>query len=188
MKLIEKPFMFIRHGETDFNLQQTAQGQMDVPLNATGIAQAEAAREVLKDHEFVTVCCSPLKRAKHTAQAIVRDRSNQLVVIDDLAECHLGIGQGTHRGEWFDDWRAELATPDGAEPYAEFLARALRGVNQALEHEGPVLIVAHGGIYWSLQRYAPLDDSSSVANAIPLSFEPPQSGDRHWSTTPVSKA
>ena len=186
MKLVEKSFVFVRHGETDFNKQQTAQGQLDVPLNETGIEQARAAAEILRDHDFASICCSPLKRAHHTARVIAHERPNDLIVIDELAECHLGVGQGTFRGEWFDDWRKELATPEGAEPYGEFLDRAMRGVNLALEHPGPILIVAHGGIFWSIQKYAPLVDKQSVANAVPIQLKPPSTqSDTNWSAKPI---
>ena len=36
---------FIRHGETDFNKQRLLQGQLDIELNDTGIAQAKIAAE-----------------------------------------------------------------------------------------------------------------------------------------------
>lgn len=39
------PFYFLRHGETDWNLQRKMMGGVDIPLNATGRAQAEAARQ-----------------------------------------------------------------------------------------------------------------------------------------------
>ena len=59
--------LFIRHGETDWNRQQRFQGQIDVPLNATGQAQAQRLATRLAadrhDHFFV----SDLIRARQTA-------------------------------------------------------------------------------------------------------------------------
>ena len=67
---------FVRHGETDYNLAWRVQGQVDIPLNATGRAQAERvgarlAREIAPG-SLHTVVSSPLVRAVDTATAIVR--------------------------------------------------------------------------------------------------------------------
>mgnify|MGYP003704279353 CR=1 FL=1 len=43
--LENRPFWFLRHGETDWNAQGLSQGNVDIPLNATGRAQAVAARD-----------------------------------------------------------------------------------------------------------------------------------------------
>ncbi len=65
MKLI-----FVRHGQTDFNLQGRPQGQeMDRPLNETGEGQVEAAAQfVPSDIDFII--SSPLKRAAQTADIL----------------------------------------------------------------------------------------------------------------------
>ncbi len=39
--------VFLRHGQTDFNLQRRYQGRVDIALNQTGIEQAERAGEAL---------------------------------------------------------------------------------------------------------------------------------------------
>ena len=44
-----------RHGLTDWNVQYKAQGRSDIPLNETGITQAEALRDNIKDLKFDTV-------------------------------------------------------------------------------------------------------------------------------------
>lgn len=78
--------------------------------------------------------------------------------------------------EWFPRWRAGTGWPEGAEAYENFVARALRGVMTALGHPGPVLIGAHGGIYWSVQRALSLEEGAVIGNAVPLHHEPDADG------------
>ena len=58
------PFFFLRHGETDWNRERRLQGNIDVPLNATGLAQAEAAAKRLVGAGVATIVASPLARAR----------------------------------------------------------------------------------------------------------------------------
>jgi len=66
------PFWFLRHGETDWNAQGISQGNVDIPLNATGIAQARAAAERLRNRGIATIVASPLSRARVTERAATR--------------------------------------------------------------------------------------------------------------------
>jgi probable phosphoglycerate mutase len=173
-----RPFYYLRHGETDWNCQGLLQGAQDVPLNARGLAQAEAAREQLRGQEIAMLCTSPLKRARRTAEIVNEALEKDIVVIEDLAECGFGPYEGQQAHDWFPDWRRGI-TPPGVEPYRDFLERSLKAVNAALDHPGPVLIVAHGGVYWSIQIQARLPQST-IPNAQAIHHAPPARPEDRW--------
>ena len=61
-------FCFVRHGETDWNVQRRLQGHIDTPLNQTGLAQAEATAKGLQGHAFDALYSSDLIRTLQTAR------------------------------------------------------------------------------------------------------------------------
>uniref|UniRef100_A0A8C1ZCJ4 fructose-2,6-bisphosphate 2-phosphatase n=1 Tax=Cyprinus carpio TaxID=7962 RepID=A0A8C1ZCJ4_CYPCA len=64
----------VRHGETQCNKDGLLQGQkIDSPLSEIGIRQSEAAGQYLRDVKFTNVFVSNMKRAKQTAEIIVRN-------------------------------------------------------------------------------------------------------------------
>ncbi len=184
--LILTPFYYLRHGETDWNRAGLAQGRTDVPLNERGLAQAEAARPALSTCEIATICCSPLARARRTAEIVGRDIAAEIFVIDDLAECCWGDAEGQPKGKWFADWLGGVNQPN-AESYASFMARALAGLNTALRHPGPVLIVGHGGVYWAVQQHGRLDADADIPNCLPVRHDPPVDGYPGWTTHLVGR-
>ena len=48
MPLPRRAFWYLRHGETDWNARGLSQGNVDIPLNPVGLAQAERAAEALR--------------------------------------------------------------------------------------------------------------------------------------------
>ena len=64
--------VFLRHGQTDWNLLHRYQGRSDLPLNATGEQQAREANEKLKGFHFDAVYCSDMDRAKTTARLALK--------------------------------------------------------------------------------------------------------------------
>lgn len=157
MALLELPkfpkttFYYMRHGETDWNLKDVYMGSTDIPLNERGRKQAHNVLPILKNLSITTVCHSPLLRAHETSLIVNDVLKSNLHCIQDLRECCWGIMEGKSKisTEWRDQWK-EGAPIEGAETYQNFVERTNAAIRSALDFAGPVLIIAHGGVYWSI--------------------------------------
>ena len=150
----------VRHGETDWNQAGRLQGQTDIDLDAQGFAQAAEAAERLKEVPFEIAFCSPLIRARHTAETIVGERKITLTTDERLREFNFGPWEGTDvrkiregANSPFTDPGSYLP-PEGAESFAQLYARSGEFVKQVLlPLEGTyetVLVVAHGALNRSI--------------------------------------
>ena len=154
---------FVRHGETDFNIEQRLQGQYETSLNARGRAQATECGEMLKDlfareqrqtRDYAYVS-SPLRRARETmqlARAMLDLDPSAFDVDDRLMEISYGEWEGStlpeiqardpqvleRREE--DKWGFK---PPGGECYRDVAARV--GAWYATVTRDTV-VVAHGGV------------------------------------------
>ena len=81
----------VRHGQTDWNYQKKIQGQQDVDINEQGIRQAEKLAEILKNVPFEYAVCSPLTRAHHTAEILLKYHSVPLSYDERLKDCSTEI-------------------------------------------------------------------------------------------------
>lgn len=178
---LRKEFYYLRHGETDWNLEYRGMGQQDIPLNAKGIAQARKASELLSSVNIETICHSPLKRAKVTAEVIAEHKRCRLVEIPDLIECSWGEYEGKVKGQWVSDWKRGKTIP-GAEIYTQFLSRVVRAISKSVSLPGPVLIVSHGGVFWGIQEFARLGEHFDLPNASPVCLRPPIQDGGAWSS------
>jgi probable phosphoglycerate mutase len=158
--------LFIRHGETDWNRQQRFQGQIDVPLNDTGHAQAERLGQRLASTPFDVLISSDLTRAQETAAPLARAWGLQPQLLPGLREQHFGEWEGLdvptikarHSALW-PQWLAhdgDFCLPGGGESLRRFHARVLTAVQQAVaQHPGRRLaLVTHGGVLDMLWRSA----------------------------------
>jgi len=180
-----KDFYFLRHGETNWNLEHRGMGQQDIPLNERGESQALQAAHILKAEPIKTICHSPLVRAKRTAQVISQKTGAPLIEVPELIECCWGEREGQIKGKWTEDWIAGANIP-GAESYEDFLLRALHGLNRALSNEGPVLIVSHGGVFfWGVQKFAQLGARYDLRNCVPVLLRAPSSASLPWGITAI---
>lgn len=147
----------VRHGETDWNAQKRIQGQIDIPLNAAGCAQARATAAGVAGRRFDAVYSSDLGRALETAQPIAAALGLPLRQAAGLRERHYGRMQGltgAEARERFPGLHAVYAARDphhdleGGETLAEFASRVAASLQAlvAAHPGGSVLAVSHGGV------------------------------------------
>ncbi len=145
----------IRHGQTDWNLEGRYQGQSDVPLNQTGMAQAITLIEKLNGQTFNAIYSSDLKRARQTAEPISKAMGMEVHVAKRLRE----INQGEWEGVLVDEIKARYAEiwsqrtvdpasvrPPGGETVGEVAQRMYAALDDIsrLFPNGQLLIVSHG--------------------------------------------
>lgn len=183
--LCARPFWFLRHGETDWNAATLAQGSTDVPLNATGLAQARRAAAVLAGRGVASLVASPLARARVTAEVVAAVLGLPVSLDADLREANFGAEEGRPMTDWFGRWIAGEETPAGAEPFLALRQRAVAAINRALALRQPVLVVAHGGLFRALRAEMGLAPEWRTPNATPL-FCRPEAARAPWSVIPVA--
>ncbi len=147
--------LLIRHGQTDWNAQGRWQGHTDIPLNETGMAQAQALAQRLANWPIQAVYSSDLKRAAMTAVPIANILNQQPIFDPIWRERHVGDFGGLTREEirekFPDIWEAKkngLLNPPNGEDYLSLRARAIAAYKKVREqHEGEmVAVISHGGI------------------------------------------
>jgi probable phosphoglycerate mutase len=182
MALARVPFWFLRHGETDYNAAGLSQGALDTDLNATGRAQAAAAGPRLVGREIVQIIASPLRRARETAEIVNEYLGLDLAFEPGLREVLFGGMEGKLLQPWFPEWLEGRYTPPGAESFAEVTARVEAAMVRVLALPGPLLVVAHGGVFRALRDLMDLPKEGLTGNAQPLFCEPVEGG---WRITPA---
>ena len=152
----------VRHGQTDLNKARRMQGRSNVPLNETGIAQAQQAAAQVSDIRFDAVFSSPLNRAVSTGAIISRLERPEDVIIDPrLIETDFGPYEG--RRYWLMGplmtayWALPevFPAPKGVETIDSMVTRSrsfLKDLEETSAQRGfkNVLVSCHGGIIRAL--------------------------------------
>jgi len=144
------PFYFLRHGQTDWNVECRCMGSIDIPLNDTGRKQAQDAREYTKKLPLVAIFTSPLSRAHETACMAAVDHAVKPVILPELQERCWGTFEGQipdpkkMRRRRSVDGTEDIS--EGAESYEHFFARVSAGLRIAFAAGGPSLLVSHSGV------------------------------------------
>lgn len=180
------PFWFIRHGQTRYNAAGLVQGVLDVSLNDTGRGQAERAGPLLQGRGITSIVSSPMRRARETADIV--NRFLHLPVSDEaeLREVSFGGKEGQPLQPWFPEWVEGRYTPENAESFAALRARVQAALCRVLPaQEGPLLVVAHGGVLRAIRDLMGLSREAFTGNAIPLYCAPEAGG---WGMTSMEAA
>ncbi|PIS01007.1 MAG: hypothetical protein COT84_04570 [Chlamydiae bacterium CG10_big_fil_rev_8_21_14_0_10_35_9] len=143
----KEPFLFVRHGRTDWSKEDIALGPLDLPLNELGIQDAEKAASILKniEKEEVVIISSELMRTQQTAAIIAEKIQLPVHVLPNLYE------------RYFGDFRLlkessleNILSPD-AETQEAFQQRIDKAFSNALNAEAFTgkckIIVAHSHIF-----------------------------------------
>jgi probable phosphoglycerate mutase len=157
--------ILLRHGETQWNVEDRYQGQLDSPLTDTGRDQARALAERLALHNGIAALySSDLGRAIETAEIIANRTNHTLVTHSGLRERNLGVFQGLTREQVKERWPNEFkllrssnvdyATPEGESSRGMTLRFVSALESLAAKHPGETIAaVTHGGALTSLFRH-----------------------------------
>jgi broad specificity phosphatase PhoE len=145
--------MLIRHGDTDWNVEEIFRGRVDVELNETGIKQPQLLAEYLEDVPIKAICSSPLKRALKTAEVIADSHYIDVTPAPELIDFDYGEWQGlshdtvkeryqTLYAQWLDN--PHLVKVPKGESLDDVRKRATSLVDRIItKHEGTVALVSH---------------------------------------------
>ena len=147
----------MRHGQTDWNVENRFQGHTDIPLNAIGRAQVARAASILGTQDINYIISSDLQRAYDTATAVAAVKKLAVVKDSQLRETHCGSWEGrtgsdieATDGENLARWFAGEDLPAGGdgERRSDVVTRMMRGIETGLsrcESGQTLLVVTHGG-------------------------------------------
>ena len=184
--------VLVRHGESQWNLENRFTGWVDVPLTETGRREAQAAGERLRGVRFDRAFTSVLQRAIETLDIILRAIGRTDIPIERdpaLNERHYGDLQGLNKAETAEKFGAEqvhiwrrsydIAPPNG-ESLKDTAARTLpyfeRVIVPRLQAGENVLVSAHGNslrsIVMHLDRLTPDQVLGlNLATGVPIVYD-----------------
>lgn len=174
-----KTIYIFRHGQTDYNVTRRVMGQLDIPLNETGIAQAAELSTRLSNTHLEAIYTSPLLRAKQTAQIIADKNSTKLITDDRLKERNNGVLQGhiVHGTDNPDEYQTDYNQlelflpaaqlndnnwrPDGGESRTECWSRAQKAITEIVKNTpyDTIAISTHGVVMRGILNMVGMSDA-----------------------------
>jgi phosphoserine phosphatase len=153
-KLMMTSIYLVRHGQTAWNKEEIFRGRTDVPLNETGLKQAELAGRYFKGTEIHAIYSSPLSRAWETAQKIAQIHNVKVEPLEGILDMSFGNWEGhAHQeirkmdSETYRQWveSPHLVKLPGGESLDDVRKRAMAALGEVLRKhpEKTLVLVSH---------------------------------------------
>ncbi|WP_066250493.1 histidine phosphatase family protein [Neobacillus drentensis] len=149
---------FVRHGETQYNVEKRLQGICDSPLTVNGIAQAKSVGIGLSDIEFKAVYASESRRVVDTARYAIGQRNIPIFTDPRLKEMNFGVLVSLSQTELLAQYGnileklysltdLNMSAPEG-ESYVQLFSRTSSAIDEIIhKHKnegGNILVFSHG--------------------------------------------
>ena len=183
----------VRHGETNWNVEQRIQGSTDKPLNETGLRQATDLAALLSPVPLSLICSSPLMRASETARCVHAFHPGAAWREEPrFAEMHFGEIEGRTLAEYAETYKATLAAWEsgdtevrwpgrGGESCQDVADRALEALEELLSEmrHRHICVVAHSRVNKSLlaclqgdlSRCSAVEQGNTCVNVLDVDAE-----------------
>jgi len=141
----------VRHGQTNWNIENRLQGCVDIPLNDIGIKQAHTLANIIRSLDYDLIISSPLSRALDTANIINSKRQIPLITSPFLLERSFGFLEGVYGTEYDKDLYWDYSknyTYKDVEPVQTFFNRiyTYMDILKKSYSDKNLLLVTHNGV------------------------------------------
>lgn len=149
----------VRHGQTEWNVLRKMQGSADIPLNENGINQAKQTKQNLKNTKFDIIFCSPLIRAKQTAEIINEEKNLKIIYDERLRERNYGEFEGTSKSSfnynefWAYNNNIKYNKAENVQDFFNRIYNFLDDIKSSYSNKN-ILIVCHAGVVKAIECYA----------------------------------
>jgi broad specificity phosphatase PhoE len=144
----------VRHGQTAWNKEEIFRGRTDVPLDETGLKQAELVGQYFNEMEIHGIFSSPLSRAWRTAEKVAKFHSLKVQPLKGIDDMSFGNWEGRPHQEIRESdnktYRQWVETPHlvrlpGGESLEDVRVRAMAAMEEVIQnHLGKtVILVTH---------------------------------------------
>ena len=141
----------VRHGQTAWNREEIFRGRTDVPLDETGLKQAELVGQYFSVMQIDAIYSSPLARAREPAQAIARLHNINVEPLEAMIDMSFGNWEGhAHQeireidAETYRQWveSPHLARLPGGESLDDVRVRSMAALEDLVrDHPGKNLVL-----------------------------------------------